>query len=124
MAIVPLRFSNRFGFPMIEAISVNQSTTPAVTTFYFNDHPQRRGNFFGGFWVKLPTTAGQTETNTVEFATEGTLGSNLPLYLYNGDIATVADIETSGGILLCFYDRTTNRLQAIGIGPAPATPEP
>ena len=118
MAVVPLRYANRFGFGMIEAQSVSEAGT--VTTFQFNDHPQRRGNFFGGFWVKLPivdaTTGG---TNTVEFATTGTFGSNVPLYLYSGVQATKADLATtSGGILLCFYDRVSNRLQAIGLSPA------
>lgn len=120
MAVVPLRFANRFGFPMIEAINASETTTPAVATFYFNDHPQRRGNFFGGFWVKLPSTEELTVTSTVEFATQGVSGSNKALYLYNGDIATIGDITTSGGIILCFYDRTTDKLQAIGVSPAPA----
>lgn len=115
MATLPLRFSNRLGFPMIEVQSVTTSGT--VTTFNFNDHPQRGAFFFGGFWAKLPaiTTTTTTSSNTVEFATLGVSGSNLPLYLYNGDQATLGDLETSGpGIILCFYDRTTNRLQAMG----------
>lgn len=115
MATVPLRRSNPNGIPMLEVQSVTTSGT--ITTFNFNDHPQRRNFFFGGFWVKVPAiaTTSTTSSNTVEFATLGILGSNLPLYLYNGDQATLGDLETTGpGIILCFYDRTTNRLQAMG----------
>lgn len=113
MATVPLRFSNRGTFPMIEVQSVTSSTT--LVTFNFNDHPQRRANFFGGFWVKMPSTAGLTGTAKVEFATLDSLGSNVPVYLYNGNQATALDLSTTGGVLLCFYDRTTNRLQVIGV---------
>lgn len=115
MATVPLRFANRFGIPMLEVQSVTTSGT--VTTLNFNDHPQRGAFFYGGFWVKVPAIASTSSTSgyTIEFATLGVSGSNLPLYLYNGDQATVGDMETDGpGILLCFYDRTTNRLQTVG----------
>lgn len=112
MATVPLRYSNRGTIPMIEVQSI--INTPELATFNFNDHPQRRGNFFGGFWVKMPSTAGLTGTAKVEFATLGAFGSNIPVYLYNGNQATALDLSTLGGILLCFYDRTTNRLQVIG----------
>lgn len=102
---------------MIEAQTLTTSGTTA--TFSFNDHPQRRGNFFGGFWVKLPTTTTTTTTAAynVEFATLGVLGSNLPLYLFNGTQAKLGAVA-AGGVMLCFYDRTTNRLQAIGVQPA------
>lgn len=113
MAFVPLRVSNRQGIPMMEAQTIIKSD--GVVTFNFNDHPQRRINFFGGFWAKIPTTAGLDGNAKVEFATLGLLGSNLPLYLYNGNQATALDLSTTGGILLCFYDVTTNKLQAIGI---------
>lgn len=100
---------------MIEVQST--STSGTVTTFLFNDHPQRRINFFGEFDVKLPIIT--TSTNTVEFGTIGVLGSSIPLYLYNGAQATVADlVTTTGGIIKCFYDRTNNRLQALGVAPA------
>ncbi len=100
---------------MLEVQSV--TTNGTVTTFSFNDHPQRGAFFYGGFWVKVPAiaTTTATATNTVEFATLGVSGSSLPLYLYNGTQATLGDLVTTGpGIILCFYDRTTNRLQAMG----------
>ena len=113
MATVPLRFSNRLGFPMLEVQSVTEAGT--VTTLNFNDHPQRTAYFYGGFWVKIPVlSAGTTGTNTVEFATLGQSGSNIPLYYYGGDkVPKSGLITTTGGVILCFYDRTSNRLQII-----------
>ena len=104
-----LTYANRT-FPTIEVQSVSSAGT--VTTFGFNAHANR-GNFFGGFYVKVPQNVA-TSTNTVEFSTIGVAGSNIPLYLYNGTQATVAQLVTSGGgILLCFYDRSANRLQLL-----------
>lgn len=103
MATVPLRFSNRLGFPMLEVQSV--TTNGTVTTLNFNDHPQRKAFFYGGFWVKVPaiTSTSAISAYTIEFAKLGVSGSNLPLYLYNGSSATVGDMATTGpGILLCF----------------------
>lgn len=114
MAVVPLRVSNRLGFGMLEVQSIAEGT--GTTTFKFNDHPQRRINFFGGFWVKIPqdTSTGYTADNVIEFATIDTLGSNIPLKNFDGSAVTMGDLSTSGGgIILCFYDRTTNRLQLV-----------
>lgn len=116
MATVPLRVCNRLGIPMLEVQSAVQGTSPStVTTFYFNNHPQRNINFFGSFYVKIPqNTATMTQDNTVEFATLDVLGSNIPLYLFDGSQATVGDIATTGnGIMLCFYDKVSNRLQLV-----------
>lgn len=118
MAFVPLRVSNRQGFGMLEVQSITTSGT--VTTFNFNDHPQRRmANFFGGFWVKVPqNTTAITATNTVEFNTLGELGSNIPLYKFDGSQATMADFSTTGGgVRLCFYDKVANRVMIVGYVP-------
>ena len=99
---------------MLEVQSI--TTNGTVTTFNFNDHPQRGAYFFGAFWVKVNTPIVSTDTNTVEFATLGASGSNIPLHLYSGPQAKMSDLVTTGpGIFLCFYDRTTNRLQTIGL---------
>lgn len=118
MAIVPLRVSNRQGFGMLEVQSITTSGT--TTTFNFNEHPQRNWpNFFGGFWVKVPQdTTGITATNVVEFNTLGIVGSNYPLYKFDGSQATMADFQTSGGgVRLCFYDKVSNRVMIIGYVP-------
>lgn len=117
MAVVPLRFANTRGIPMIEVQSVVSDTS--TYTLMFNDHPQRRGNFFGGFFVKLPTIA--TGTKTVSFGTLGLLGSEIPLYMFDGKRAIMSDIAGSGGVALCFYDKTTNRLQILGVPKGLAT---
>ena len=114
MAMVPLIVSNRGGFGKLEVKSITTSGT--TTTFNFNDHPQRRIAFDGGFWVKLPATDALTQTNTVEFATLGILGSIIPVYVFGGRQATVADIKTTtGGVVECYYDASNNRLQLIGL---------
>ena len=114
MAVIPLRFSNRLGFPMLKVVSVTDATTPATTTFFnFNDHPQRRANFYGAFFVKVPDLTNETETNFVQFKTLDVDGSNKPLYLYDGTLAKIEDIMTTGGILLCFYDNTNDQLQLV-----------
>lgn len=118
MATVPLRVSNRLGFPMLEVQSITEATLPStVTTFNFNDHPQRNSNFYGGFFVKVPqNTTALTATNTIEFATLGINGSNLPLYKFDGAIVQASELSTTGGgILLCFYDKTSNRLQLVNV---------
>lgn len=114
MAFVPLRVSNRQGIPMLEVQSITAAVAPAtVTTFNFNDHPQRRTQFFGEFSVKVPqNTTTLTQSDTVEFATMGNPGSNIPVVTFAGTPATVADFATQGGgIRKCWYDITNNRLQ-------------
>lgn len=114
MATVPLRYSNRLGFGMLEVQRIENRTTPAdATVFIFNEHPQRNISFFGGFFVKVPNTTTATADNPVQFETDGDSSSNLPLYNYNGDPATTTDLQTTGGVLLCFYDRVSNKLQLI-----------
>lgn len=114
MATVPLRYSNRLGFPMLEVKSVQDATLPATTTYFkFNDHPQRRMNFYGAFFVKVPNLSTYTDTNTVVFKTEDIEASEKTLYLYDGSAATIEDVMTTGGIMLCFYDSTTGKLQLV-----------
>lgn len=114
MAIVPLRVSNRLGFGMLEVQSITESGT--TTTFKFNNHPQRGINFFGGFWVKIPQnlTTGYTTTNTINFGTVDVDGDTVPLLMFDGTAVTVGDLPTPGnGIILCFYDKASNRLQLV-----------
>lgn len=99
---------------MLEVQSVADATLPATTTYFkFNDHPQRRMNFYGAFFVKVPDLSTYTTTNTVVFKTEDIAASEKTLYLYDGSPATIEDIATTGGILMCFYDSTTGKLQLV-----------
>ncbi len=105
-----LKFSNRIGFPNIEAVSVTSDGTN--TTVNFNPHTGGQ-NFFGGFWVKIPQTV-VTGTEPLQFSTVGVSNSTVPVYLQTGAQATVANIVTSGGsVFLCFYDRDNNRVTLI-----------
>lgn len=114
MATLPLTYCNRLGFPMIEVQTITDATLPAGTTFFnFNDHPQRRSKFFGAFFVKVPDLSNATQENLVQFATLDVEGSNKPLYLYEGTQAKVSDLITTGGIMLCFYDRVNDKLQLV-----------
>ena len=102
-----LRFSNRTGFPCIEATSVTSDGTN--TTVAFDPH-WGSNNFFGGFWVKIPQTVA-TSTQPLQFTTVGVSGSTTPVYLSTGDQATAANIVTSGGgIFLLFYDRDSDKV--------------
>lgn len=101
---------NRRGFPCVESNSSNEDGT--TTSFIFENHRLIETGFSGGFWVRLNQVV-TTGTNVVQFTITG--GSTLPLYLSNGEQATLADVETTGGgVFLCFYDRNANRLQLIG----------
>lgn len=107
-----LRFSNRTGFPNLEATSVTSDGT--VTTVSFNSHREiQTNNFFGGFWVKIPQTVA-TSAQPIQFTTIGVPNSTVPVYLPDGTQATAASIASTGpAIYLFFYDRDNNRVQKI-----------
>lgn len=105
-----LKFSNRYGFPNIEATSVTSDGTN--TTVSFNPHTNTN-SFFGGFWVKIPQVVA-TSAEPLQFSTVGIANSTVPVYLNTGAQATVANIASTGqSIYLCFYDRDSNRVQLI-----------
>lgn len=107
-----LRFSNRMGFPNLEATSVTSDGT--TTTVSFNAHPfMLRNNFFGGFWVKIPQAV-TTSTQPLQFTTTGVPNSTVPVYMPDGTQATVASIASTGpAVYLFFYDRDTNRVSRV-----------
>ena len=110
--ITPLvKFVNRRGFPCVESTAINTDGT--TSTFVFDDHKLISSGFSGGFWVRIPQTI-ETGTNVVQFTITGVSGTTIPVYLSNGEQATLADfVTTGGGVFLCFYDRIANRLQLI-----------
>lgn len=107
-----LRFSNRNGFPCIEATGVASDGTN--TTVTFNSHPYvQTGRFSGGFFIKI-AQAVTTSTEPLQFTTSGVQNSTVPVYLANGTQATVASIASTGpAIYLAFYDSDNNRVQLI-----------
>ena len=106
-----LRFVNQGGFPAIQ--SVAETTSGTNTTFSFNSHPYRQTNkFYGGFFVKIPKVDVTETGNAVYFDTVGVGGSAVPVYLYSGGQATIANFSSSGPqVRLCFYDRDNDRVQ-------------
>lgn len=106
-----LRFVNQGGFPAIQ--SVAETTSGTNTTFSFNSHPYRQTNkFYGGFFVKIPKVDATEMGNAVYFDTVGVGGSAVPVYLYSGGQATIANFSSSGPqVRLCFYDRDNDRVQ-------------
>ena len=106
-----LKFVNQGGFPAIQ--SINETTSGNNTTFSFNSHPYRQtSKFYGGFFVKIPEVNATEAGNLVFFDTIGVDGSSVPVYLYSGVQATIANFSSSGPqVRLCFYDRDNNRVQ-------------
>ena len=106
-----LKFVNQGGFPSIQSIA--ETTNGTNTTFSFNSHPYRQtSKFYGGFFVKIPKVNATEAGNLVFFDTIGVDGSSVPVYLYSGVQATVANFSSSGPqVRLCFYDRDNNRVQ-------------
>lgn len=116
MATVPLRVSNRLGFGMLQVQAIDETSTTGTTLFKFNNHPQRNIYFFGGFFVKIPQdlTTLTSQSNEVTFSTIDSNEVPTKLYLYDGTVAKISDISTSGGgIMLCFYDRADGKLQLV-----------
>lgn len=106
-----LKFSNRVGFPNLEAVSVVSDGTN--TTVNFNPYNIPTNTFFGGFWVKIPRAV-TTSTEPLQFSTIGVSNSTVSVYLANGTQATVANIASTGpAIYLVFYDRDNKRVQLI-----------
>ena len=109
-----LKFVNQGGIPAIQTVAVN--TVGTVTTLSFNSHPYRQTNRFYGFFVIRidQDTSGITNTNTVQFDTQGVGGSAIDVYQANGQIATINELTSLGqSVYLCFYDRDNNRVQII-----------
>ncbi len=101
--------ANTQGFPLLEGTAAVDGTNLVIS---FSPHAYLGANWTGGFWVKVLGTVA-TGSQPVFFATTGTAGSQVPLYLYNGSQATAADLATTGnGIIMCFWDAAASRLQA------------
>lgn len=91
------------------------SGTPSVEggnlVITFNQHLFDEG-WAGAFLVDI--TAPISGAQPVVFATNGIAGST-PLYKYGGAQAIGTDIvTTTGGVLMCFYNSDTKRLQLLG----------
>lgn len=107
-----LKFSNRNGFPCLESIGANLTTT--ALTYNFNSHPYQSNNFYGGIFIKIQgTPTAPTPAVPVYFNTTGVNGSNIAVLNAQGIALTTADI--TDGIYLAFYDRDDNKLYILNI---------
>ncbi len=95
------------GVPTLETIGAVE--TLVVT---FQPHRELNANWSGEFFVEV-NGAVTTGTQPVVFKTAGVAGY-IPLYLYSGVQATAAALTTTtGGVIECFFNRDTNRLQLL-----------
>lgn len=109
-----LNYPNRVntkGFPTLLGVPTLE-TIGAVETLVLTFQPHRalNDNWSGAFFVEIPSAI-VTGAQPVVFRTQGET-AYVPLYLFNGVQATSASLTTTtGGIVMCFYNRNTNRLQ-------------
>lgn len=106
--------ANTYGFPLLECVA---SVVGDNLVFTFQPHAALDANWTGGFYVKVANAipGATSTTQPVVFATQGVTG-NMPLYYYNGDAVTAADVVTEGnGVMICFYDAASRRLQLLSI---------
>ena len=102
---------NTKGFPTLLG-TPSLETIGAVETLVltFKPHRELNSNWSGGFFVEIPSAI-VTGAQPVVFRTEGVTGY-VPLMLFNGVQATSASLTTTtGGVVMCFYNRDSNRLQ-------------
>lgn len=109
-----LNYPNRVntkGFPTLLGIP-SLETIGAVETLVltFQAHRELNSNWSGGFFVEIPSAI-VTGAQPVVFRTQGVTGF-VPLMLFNGVQATAAALTTTtGGVVMCFYNRDSNKLQ-------------
>lgn len=98
-------FPSLLGTPSLETIGAVE--TLVIT---FQPHLALNSNWSGGFFVEIPSPI-VTGAQPVVFRTQGVTGYT-PLFLFNGVQATAASLTTTaGGVVMCFYNRDTDRLQ-------------
>lgn len=102
--------SNTQGFPLLNAVP---SIADGNLVLTFQPHLSLGAEWSGAFFVNIAGTI-VSGSQPVVFATSGVQG-NTPLYNYDGAQTTAANIVTTGGgIIICFYNHQTNRLQIVG----------
>lgn len=96
------------GVPSVETIGA-----VATLVITFQPHLALNDNWSGLFLVDISSPVA-TGVQPVVFRTAGVSGFT-PLTMYNGLQATAAELETTtGGAILCLFDRSKNKLQLIG----------
>lgn len=102
---------NTQGFPTLSGTpSVDAASSNIVITF--NPHLALGERWSGAFLVNI--TGPISTAQPIVFATQGE-AERVPLYRYGGTQAVGTDITTTtGGVLMCFYNADTKRLQLLG----------
>ncbi len=102
--------ANRGGIPRIKSTGVTVNGTTNVQ-FSFAADATFSANFSGLVLVRLDQAIPSGTTTTLPIVFTSSAGTQA-LTTYNEADVTVADIKGTG-IILCYYDRGTNTLQAL-----------
>lgn len=111
--VLPLRINtNVNGIPSISSQSVSVNSAGNTVSFDFLNHPTTGGAFRGWITVRLAQAVPTGTANTAElvFTTEG--GNATPVYGYDNEPATVANLRGSG-VYLFWYEGSSRYLQLV-----------
>ena len=111
--VLPLRINtNVNGIPSISSQSVSVNAAGNTVSFDFLNHPTMGGAFRGWITVRLAQAVPTGTANTAElvFTTEG--GNATPVYGYDNEPATVANLRGSG-VYLFWYEGSSRYLQLV-----------
>lgn len=109
---------NTQGYPSLSGKPRFETVSGVETLIIeFNPHLALNADWAGAFWVFItePITVTGQGPQPVVFTTRGEQGST-PLYRYSGSQVTAGELITGkGGVLQCFYNSDTKRLQLIAL---------
>ena len=110
--VLPLRINtNVNGIPSISSQSVSVNAAGDTVSFDFLNHPTTGGAFRGWITVRLAAVpTGTADTAELVFTTEG--GNATPVYGYDNEPATVANLRGSG-VYLFWYEGSSRYLQLV-----------
>ena len=111
--VLPLRINtNVNGFPAVSSQSVSVNTAGDIVSFDFLNHPTTGGVFRGWITVRLAQAVptGTADTAEIVFTTEG--GNQTPVYGYDNEPATVANLRGTG-VYLFWYEGQSRYLQLV-----------
>lgn len=111
--VLPLRINtNVNGIPSISSQSVSVNTAGDIVSFDFLNHPTTGGAYRGWITVRLAQAVptGTATTAELVFTTEG--GNATPVYGYDNEPATVANLRGTG-VYLFWYEGQTRYLQLV-----------
>lgn len=111
--LLPLRINtNVNGIPSISSQSVTVNTAGDAVSFDFLNHQNVGAPYRGWITVRLAQAVptGTADTAELFFTTDG--GSQIPVYGYDNEPATVANLRGTG-VYLFWYESQTRYLQLV-----------